>query len=259
MVQIKNTTVDKSDLLDAVVGCHACDAWTAAQATLDVDLGFAMATGHLGWKVADLFATSKLDNSDESHNLAEAPNFIRKSYDPNYTKLSSIWSIGEPLKLSHGDTLRPENSSAQAKFIVQHNARPFDAPLAGRMVGSDLIGRALTGINVAPVEGLVGRSEANQIFESLGDFGLQTLQPFSLQNIFQKKDDVSWTLEEIRNPAVDEIRARIPEARAILQKNCDHGTKCNRFSLPEEPFSIDPNDISDVWLWREAAGQRWLI
>ena len=74
---------------------------------------------------------------------------------------------------------------------MQHNARPFDAPLAGRMVGSDLIGRALTGINVAPVEGLVGRSEANQILSKVSE--ILVFRHFSrfLCKIFFKRKTMS--------------------------------------------------------------------
>ena len=104
-----NTVVDGSNLLQTRLDCHGCDAWTAIQTTLDVDRGFALATGPLGWTVADLFATSNSADlyENQNHNIAEALNFIRKRYDPKYAMLSPIWNLGEPLKLSHVDLPRP--------------------------------------------------------------------------------------------------------------------------------------------------------
>ena len=228
---------------DAAVACHACDAWTAAQTTLDVDRGFALATGPLGWTVADLFATSNSADlyENQNHNIAEALNFIRKRYDPKYAMLSPIWNLGEPLKLSHVDLPRPESSSAQAKFIVRHNTHPFDAPLASRMVGSDLIGRALAGLDVAPVERVAGRSETNQIFENLGGFGVgDSSAAFARQTAARgdpnpdcRSDAGSGSLKRVLffEPTTTQSAVDIPHAKRIFLliqigfQVCGDGTK----------------------------------
>jgi Caspase domain len=257
-VRIKNVLVDASNLLNANADCHACVAWSSVQVAIDADRGFALVKGGFGWKIGDLFVTTSSDDLDfEESETNDALSHIRKVYDAGYPALPAIWSLGERLALSHIEPLSSD-AKAQAKFLVQHNRLAAPIAVATRAADQELIGRAIAGGRTGNIEEIKNRTQTDLAFYSLGRFGIKTLPLAALEHStssyganHQRNDNLS--------ARIDGIRARLPAARTLFVKPADFDSRCDLSTAPDKKFNIDPAEVGDIWHWRGADGDRWIV
>jgi hypothetical protein len=266
-VRIKNTLVDGSRILDGNAACHACDAWTTLQVTLDVDRGFALVKSRDSWKIGDLFVTGS--SNDPDLGVEFEPDLggsatsgalikIRRAYDPSYAALPTVWSLGEKLALSHTEAELSSNARTQAKFLVQHGRQAAATVMASQPGGEELVGRALAPRKIESIEEINSRAQSDLAFDSLGQFGVKTLPLAALEHFYNASiGDEKAAAGLIAR--VDGIRARLPSARSLFVKADDYESKCQLGSAPDKKFNIDPADVSDIWHWNTAGGGRWLV
>lgn len=257
--RIKNMLVDDSNVLAAQTGCHACDAWSSAQAVLDIDRGFALVKGIEGWKIADLFATPSSDADQGEVQTTDALTEIRRAYDSAYPAVPTVWNVGERLALSHGES-RSSNYRTQAKFIVQYGRDKVNSAVATSAGSEELVGRAVAPGKIADIEAIKSKAQADPVFYSLGRFGIKTLAPAAAEH-FSVPQGADANPAGNLTARIDEIRNKLPAARSVLVAKVEFGdqNKCNLASEPNRPFKVDATEVSDIWHWRAPGGDRWLV
>lgn len=256
-VSIENLLVDDGSVLTANTSCHACDAWTNVQTVLDFDRGFALVKGTEGWKIEDLFAPSRSASIDvEGVDLNEALNLIRRAYDRNYAAIPKVWSLGEPLALSHVDD--SDNARTQAKFLVQHVPQAATPTIMASRAGDDeLIGRAVAG-NLGTIEEIKAGTQSDQAFSSLIRYGVRTMSSASLEHYTATYNANYDRTDDLRARMIV-IGVRVVAARRIFVKPPDYDSRCGLETHSDSSFNIDPDDIVDIWHWHRADGDRWLV
>ena len=176
---VRNVVVDSGDIVSASPGPHCCGAWSSSQVIFDLDRGFAVIKGYELLTVQDL-ANSRKFVAQNDISLGPAQSFtaagvsyIRRAYDRSYKKLSSIWSLGEPLRLSN-TVPRDPDKAVQARFL----AKPQEVPLAQQASLQGAGGGPLIGRTVEPKI----KISDNSVFAALTEAGIKTSRSYSVRD-----------------------------------------------------------------------------
>jgi hypothetical protein len=199
---------------------------------------------------------------------------VRRDYNASLVRFPRpwAWEVGEKLRLTNdSDAERfPEtapqgqHAKSPARPKAGNERRTTVAAAKGLLVGTARSGRGYQDADpvIASSQGPPGAARAGNsadvVFARLATAGIATLPLTALERVYLTDvwDLVNGAGEKGAGEGIArEIRALMPASAKLFRMSLE----CSYENEPDDAVLVDPKYISQVWRWRDDAGERMLL